>query len=239
MKVINDLLNYNNFKIVQDDRYFNFSLDSVLLPNFVTLNKNISKILDLGTGNAPIPMILTTKTKAKIFGIELQKELFDMAKESIQINELEERITLINDNMKNIKKHFSPNTFDVILCNPPFFKYTENSNINKVEQKLIARHEKEIKLEEIVQIAKTYLKNNGIIAIVHRTERFVEIVELFKKYSIEPKRIQLIYTTKDKDSKMFLIEGRKNAHTGLKILKPLVIHEDNGEYREEIKRMFS
>lgn len=239
MKVINDLLNYNNFKIIQDDRYFNFSLDSVLLPNFVTLNKNIENILDLGTGNAPIPMILTTKTKANIYGIELQKELYDMAKESIVINKLEDKIKLINDNMKNLDRYFSPNFFDIILCNPPFFKYNENSNINKVEQKLIARHEKEIKLEEIIKIAKIYLKNDGILAIVHRTERFVEIIELFRKNNLEPKKIRLIYTTKDKDSKMFLIEGRKNAKPGLKILKPLVIHEDNGEYREEIKKLFS
>ena len=97
MKVTNDLLNYNGLKIIQDDNYFNFSLDSVLLPNFVTLNKNIKRIIDLGTGNAPIPMILTTMTDAKIYGIELQKDIYNLAVESVELNKLNDKITLINE----------------------------------------------------------------------------------------------------------------------------------------------
>ena len=118
MKVVNDLLDYKNMKIVQDEDYFNFSLDSVLLPNFVTIKKNTKRILDLGTGNAPIPMILTTRTDAKIYGIEIQKEIYDLAKESIEINNLSNKITLINDNMKDLNKYFEANSFDVIVTNP-------------------------------------------------------------------------------------------------------------------------
>ena len=238
MKVINDLLDYSNLKIVQDDEWFNFSLDSVLLPNFVKLGKNIKNILDLGTGNAPIPMILSTMTNAKIYGIELQKEVYDLAIESLKINKLENRIEIINDNIKNLDKYFEPNSFDVIVSNPPYFKYSENSNINESLQKTIARHEKEITLSEIVFTAKKYLNNNGTFAMVHRTDRLIEIIEEFKKNNIEPKRIRLIYPKVGEESNMVLIEGRKNGNTGLKILPPLIAHNKDGEYTDEVKEMF-
>ena len=238
MKVINDLLNYNGMKIVQDDNYFNFSLDSVLLPNFVTVHTRDKKILDLGTGNAPIPLILSTRTDAHIYGIELQKEIYDLAVESVQMNKLEDRITLINDNMKNLDKYFEINSFDVIVSNPPYFKLNEQSNINDSVQKTIARHEKEITLEEIIQIAKKYLNNNGVFAMVHRTDRLIEIIDLFKKNNIEPKRIQLIYPKENTESNMVLIEGTKNGKVGLKFLPPLIAHESNGDYTETVKNMF-
>lgn len=238
MKVINDLLNYGDLKIVQDDDYFNFSLDSVLLPNFVKINSRTKNILDLGTGNAPIPMILSTMTNANIYGIELQKEIFDMAKESLKINNLEDKITIINDNMKNLDKYFPVNYFDVIVSNPPYFRLNEMSNVNETIQKTIARHEKEITLEEIVRIAKKFLNNNGTFAMVHRTDRLIEIIEEFRKNNIEPKRIQLIYPKENTESNMVLIEGRKNGNVGLKILPPLIAHKQNGEYSEEVKKMF-
>ena len=239
MKVVNDLLNYNGMKIVQNNEYFNFSLDSVLLPNFVTLNKGIKKILDLGTGNAPIPLILSTLTNAELYGIELQKEVYDLAIESVKINSLTDRITIINDNMKNLENYFLLNSFDVIVSNPPYFRVDESSNVNENIQKTIARHEKEIKLNEIVEIAKKFLNNNGIFAIVHRTDRLIEIIELFNKNNIEPKKIQLIYPKEGSESNMVLIEGRKNGNPCLKILPPLVVHEPNGDYKEEIKKIFS
>ena len=238
MKVINDLLDYDGLKIVQDDEYFNFSLDSVLLPNFVKLSKQTKKILDLGTGNAPILLFLSTMTDAELYGIEIQKEIYDLAKETLKINNLEKRINIINDNMKNLDKYFEINSFDVVVSNPPYFKLEEKSNINLSLQKTIARHEKEITLKELVQIAKKYLKNNGTFAMVHRTDRLIEVIEEFRKNNIEPKRIQLIYPKVNTESNMFLIEGRKNGHTGLKILKPLIAHNDNGEYTEEIKKIF-
>lgn len=239
MKVTNDLLNYNGLKIIQDDNYFNFSLDSVLLPNFVTLNKNIKRIIDLGTGNAPIPMILTTMTDAKIYGIELQKDIYNLAVESVELNKLNDKITLINDDMKNLGKYFEFNSFDVIVCNPPYFKLNKGSNVNETEQKTIARHEKYITLNEIVEIAKKFLNNNGTFAMVHRTDRLIEIIELMRKNNIEPKKIQLIYPKEGTESNLVLIEGRKNGNTGLKVMPPLIIHNKNGEYTEKIKKIFN
>lgn len=238
MKVVHDLLNYNNLKIVQDTDYFNFSLDSVLLPNFVTLNKNIRNVLDLCTGNAPIPMILTTKTDAKIYGVELQKEIYELGKESIEINKLNDRIKLINKNINDIVDDFETETFDVITCNPPYFENHDLNRKNDNEIKSIARHEIHMRLDDIFKISKKLLKNNGVVAIVHRPERLVEIIETMKKYNIEPKRLQFIYPNETKESNMILIEGKKNGNKGLRVLNPLFVHEDNGDYRKEILDMF-
>lgn len=239
MKVINDLLGYDNLKIVQNPEWFSFSLDSVLLPNFVTLNKDVRKILDLGTGNAPIPMILSTLTeKADIYGIEIQKEVFEMAEESVKMNKLENRIKLINDDMKKLDQYFEANFFDVIVSNPPYFKLEELSKKNEDEHKTIARHEEKITLSELVKIAKKYLKNNGVFAMVHRSDRLIEIIEEMRKNNIEPKKIQLIYPKKNTNSNMVLIEGKKNGNPGLIIKEPLYIHDENGEYLEEINKLF-
>lgn len=240
MKVLNDLLGYDNLKIYQDTEWFSFSLDSVLLPNFVSINKNVTKILDLGTGNGPIPMILSTMVgeKVKIYGIEIQKDLYDLAKESIEYNNLSDKIELINDDMKNLDKYFEANSFDVILSNPPYFKLEEESKKNDNTHKTIARHELKITLEDIIFIAKKYLNNNGVFAIVHRTDRLIEIIELMRKNNIEPKRIRLIYPKKNTNSNMVLIEGRKNGNSGLIIEAPLYIHNDDGSYLDNINKMF-
>lgn len=238
MKVINDLVGYSNLKIVQDNKYFNFSLDSVLLPNFVTINKNVKNIMDLGTGNAPIPLILSTRTKAKIHGIELQKEIYDLAVETLKINSLENSINLINDNIKNLGNYFEERFFDIIISNPPYFKMDEFSNINNEEIKTIARHEKEITLEEIVENSSKYVKDYGIVALVHRVDRLIEIVTLFKENNIEPKKIRFIYPKENKESNLVLIEGVKRGKSGLKVMPPLIIHEENGEYSKEVLSFF-
>ena len=224
--------------IMQDNEMFNFSLDSVLLPNFVTLNKKITKIMDIGCGNAPIPLILSTLTSAKIYGVEIQKNSFDLAKESVEINGLSGRIEIINEDINEYYKNIESDSFDVITCNPPYFKVNENSNFNLSEYKTIARHEIMLDLERLFKIAKKLLKNNGNIAIVHRPERLIDIIEEMRKNNIEPKRIQFVYPKKDSNANILLVEGTKNGKLGIKILPPLYSHDKNGEYTEEIKKYF-
>ena len=238
MKVINYLLGYKNLKIVQDNEMFNFSLDSVLLPNFVTINKNIDKILDIGCGNAPIPLILSTRTNAEITGVEIQEESYKLAEETVKINKKEHQIKLVNEDINEYYNKIETDTFDVITCNPPFFKYIETSKINRNEYKTIARHEVKLNLVQLFNIAKKLLKNNGVIAIVHRPERFVEIIEEMKKNNIEPKKVQFIYPNKDQQANIVLIEGSKNGNPGLKILPPIYTHLENGEYTDEVKKYF-
>ena len=235
MKVKNYLLGYKNMYIMQDTEMFNFSLDSVLLANFVTINKSDKSILDIGTGDAPIPLILTNRTNAKITGVEIQKESYELALESVEINKLENQIEIINDDINNFYKNCESDSFDIITCNPPFFK---NVITNDSNYKLLARHEKTLNLEQILIIAKKLLKNNGVIALVNRPERMIDIITEMKNNNIEPKKIQLVYPFKGKNANILLIEGSKNGKPGLKILPPLFAHNNDGSYTEEIKKFF-
>lgn len=237
MEVVHYLLDYDKLKIIQNEDWFSFSLDSVLLPNFVTLNKKIKKILDLGTGNAPIPLILSTKTNASIFGIEIQEDIYDLAKRSVELNNLNDQITILHEDIKNIDKLFETDSFDVITCNPPYFKYSETSNINKNDHKTIARHEISVNLDDIMKVSRKLLKNNGVVAFIHRSERFIEILETMRKYNIEPKKLRFIYPKVNDNCNMVLIEGKKNGNEGLKILSPLYVHDQDG-YTKEVRDMF-
>ena len=236
MKVINDLVGYKKLKIVQDTEMFNFSLDSVLLPNFITINANINQILDIGTGNGPIPLILSTKTKANIVGYEIQKEVSNLAKESIKINNLQKQIKIINDDIK--KNTYETETFDIITCNPPYFEVKNKSKLNKNDYKTIARHEVNLRLEELLKISKKLLKNGGVLGLVHRPERLIDILSTMRKYNIEPKKIRLVYPKMNKQANILLIEGKKNGKKGLKILPPLYSHNEDGTYTKEIQKYF-
>lgn len=238
MEVINDLLNYNNLKIYQDSKWFNFSLDSVLLADFVNVN-NKMKILDFCTGNAPIPLILSTKTKSKIIGVELQKEVYNLALKSVEINNLNDRILIINEDVKNLSKLYNTDTFDLITCNPPYFKVEKNHNINDNVIKAVARHELTLNLDDVCSCAKKLLKNNGKIAIVHRTDRLIDIITTMKNYNIEPKRIKFIYPFFNSNSNLVLIEGSKNGNPGLIIEKNIIVHNSDGSYTKEVIDIFN
>ncbi|HIT22642.1 MAG TPA: tRNA1(Val) (adenine(37)-N6)-methyltransferase [Candidatus Scybalousia intestinigallinarum] len=238
MEVLHDLVGFQNFKIFQNTDWFSFSLDSVLLPNFVTLNHNIERVLDLGTGNAPIPMILSLKTNAKIVAVEIQEDLYKLAQKNIDYNHLRDRIELLHLDMKKLREIYLPDTFDVITCNPPYFKYLKTSHLNEDEHKVIARHEKLITLEDIFSLCFYLLKNQGVLGMVHRTDRLVEIIHLANQYHLEIKRLRLVYPKENSDSNLVLIEFRKNGKTGLKILPPLYVHHSDGSYTNEVLNMF-
>lgn len=237
MKNVNYLLGYQNLKIIQGEDCFRFSLDSILLPNFVTINKNTEKILDIGTGNAPIPLILSTKTSAKIYGIEIQKESYKMAIESIELNNLQNRIEIIHGDARIYP--FELEQFDIITCNPPYFKIKETSHFNQSDAKTIARHEVTLTLEDVLKLARKLLKNQGIISLVHRPDRLVDILTEMRKQNIEPKKIQFVYPKQNQNSHILLIEGKKNGKAGLKILPPLYVHNEDGSYTKEVKKYFS
>lgn len=238
MEVLNDLLNYNNLKIYQDSNWFNFSLDSVLLANFAKVNNNM-KIIDFCTGNAPIPLFLSTKTSSNIVGVELQKEIYLLAKKSVDINNLNNQITILNEDVKNIGSLYETDTFDLITCNPPYFKVSDIKNINENDIKAKARHELTLNLEDIFLVSRKILKNNGKIVLVHRTQRMIDIICLMRKYNLEPKRIQFIYSFNDSKSNMFLIEASKNGKPGLIIEKNIIIHNKDGSYCKEVEDIFN
>ena len=236
MLVRNNLLNYKDKYIFQDTDYFKMSLDSLLLSQFVTINLRDKKIMDIATGNAPIPMLLTFRTKAHIYGIELNKEVHLLGRISISENEMKDQITLIHDDARNLPNLFESDFFDVVTCNPPYFKTKNSENDN--ETKAMARHEKTLELEDVFKVSKYLLKNNGKLAMVHRTERLMEIIEITKKYNFEVKRLRFIYPNKNKNSDLVLVECVKNGKSGLKLLPPLFVYKDKGIYSDEVEAMF-
>lgn len=234
---IHELLGYENIKIIQKDDVFSFSLDSMLLANFIDTSK-AQKIIDLGTGNAPIPLFLTLKTDAKIYGIEIQEEPFDLAQRSVELNHLENQITIIKDDLKGIYKKLGANTFDIVCSNPPYFKVSDTSIINKNDTLTIARHEVKANVNDIIEEASKLLVDGGKLYIIHRIERMPEIIKLLENKNFGIKRMQLIYPKEDGNAYMFIIESKKNKKTDLKIIKPLVVH-NNGRYTDEVLKIFN
>lgn len=238
MEVKNRLLNYKDMYIYQNDCWFSFSIDSVLLADFVNINLRDKNIIDLCTGNAVIPMLLSYKTKRNIIGVELQKEIYELAVKSINTNNLSNRIDIINYDVKNIRSLYNSDSFDIVTCNPPYFE-TKNIDLqNNNEIKNIARHEVMIKLEDVIKNASYLLKNGKKFVMVHRPSRLIEIIDLFRKYNLEPKRIRLCYPKKGSCANVLLIEGVKNGNKGIIIEDSLYVHNDDGSYTDIVRRMF-
>lgn len=238
LEVVNDLLGFQGMKIIQRKDMLNFSLDSILLANFVNIPKKTKNILDLGTGNAPIPLFLSTKTAAKIYGIEIQKDAVSLAQKNIKLNQLEQQIEIIEHDVRELDKIFSSQSVDIVVSNPPFFKITSEKQVNDNIFLKIARHEYLLTLEQLIEKTSFVLENGGYFAMVHRPDRFFEIIELLKKYRLEPKRIQFIHPKEQTDANMLLIEARKNGGQGAKILPPIIAHDANGNYTTQVLKMF-
>lgn len=233
-QVLNDLFDYD-LKIYQDSDYFKFSLDSLLLSEFVDIKQDDKKLLDLCSGNAPLPLILASRHDISITGIELQEPIYNLAIKSIKENHLEDRIKMLNINAKLINNYFPGNNFDIITCNPPFFKVQNSSLINEKYEKAVARHELTITLEEIITSSSKLLKDNGNFYLVHRPERLEEILNLANSNNLHVKEIQFIYTNLEEYAIMVLLKFTKNARIGTKIGSK-VINRDTKTYQNIFKR---
>lgn len=230
---------FRNMKIIQRNDFQNFTLDSILLGDFVRINRKIKKILDIGTGCGILPIILYEKSQAQIKGIEIQETMSRIAIKNIENNNLGNRIEIINNDIKNYENIFKRDEFDSIVTNPPYFKFKGDVNqINNLEQVAKARHNIDITLEEIINISSYLLKNGGYFSMVFRSERLAEIVEVMRKYKVTPKRLRNVYTKKDSNAKMCLVEGIKNAGDGLEIEPPICIYDEDGEKSGYIKGLY-
>lgn len=237
-EVMNDLLGFPNMRIIQRKDMLNFSLDSILLASFVHIPSKTKQIIDIGTGNAPLPLFLSTRTKAKIIGIDVQKEAVRLARKNIALNNLDEQITILEGDVNEIASLLPAQCSDLVISNPPFFPLHDAKYQNANEYLRIARHEIFLPLDTLLEKAAYVLNNNGYFAMVHRPSRFIEIVTTMQKYKLEPKRIQFIYPKKGTDAHMLLIEGRKNGNPGMKIIEPLIVHEADGRYSEKVLQLF-
>jgi len=236
-EIIDDL-ELNGLKIIQNTEGFCFGMDSVLLSDFAKEIRNGATVLDLGTGTGILGILLCEKTKLKeITGIEIQKEVAEMAKRSIILNNLQNKFNIINDNIKNLEKYFEVCSIDAIVTNPPY-KKPNSGLINENRAKLISRHEIEATLEDFIKTSAKLLKNSGEFYIVHRPERLTDIIELMRKYKLEPKKLKMISPNVDKEPNLILIKAVKNGKPFLKLEKNLYIYNENGTYSNDILKIY-
>lgn len=213
MKVINDLFDYEDLKIIQNEDYFKFSLDSIILAEYVKVKNDDINIIDLCSGNLPVPMILSTKFDRAFNAIEIQKDVYEYGLESLKLNKLTDKVNYINDDLKNIFNYTKKGIYDIVTCNPPYFK-SSIKNTNDI--KAIARHEICIDLENIIKISSELLKNNKTLYMVHRAERLDEIIILCNKYKINVKEVIFLNNSKQ-ELIGILVKAVKNSKYGIKI----------------------
>ncbi len=233
-----DDLEYKGLKLIQNVEGFCFGIDSILLTNFAKNIKNNCKVIDLGTGTGIIPILLSKKTNAeKLVGVEIQEEVANMAKRSVFLNELENKIEILNENILNLKETYKAKEFDIVVSNPPY-KKLNTGILNKENKKLISRHEITASLEDFISVSSYLLKDFGELYMVNRTERLVDLFYLLRKYNIEPKNIRFVCSNKNKESKLVLIKAIKYGKPFLNIEKNLYIYDENGEYTDEIYEIY-
>ncbi|MGP4082800.1 tRNA1(Val) (adenine(37)-N6)-methyltransferase [Pseudalkalibacillus sp. R45] len=232
-----DYIVQDQLKIIQSPSVFTFSLDAVLLANFVYVPIQKGKLLDLCTGTGAVPLVLSRRTKGSIIGVEIQEKLVSMAERSVKLNNLEGRIQIEHENILKYEKK-SDQGFDVVTCNPPYFDSKNPVDHNENVHVAIARHEIYCSLEDVVRVAAKNLRNGGKAAFVHRPERLMDLLFLMRQYKVEPKRLQFVYPKQGKDANMVLVEGTKGGKPDLKLLPPLTVYNQANEYTEEVRKAY-
>ncbi|MGM0123283.1 methyltransferase [Enterococcus sp. AZ194] len=232
-----DQLYAEDIQIIQSNEVFSFSIDAVLLANFPTLPKK-GRIVDLCAGNGAVGLFMSRKTQTEIIQVELQPRLADMAQRSIQLNNLENQLHVYEMDLKDTCQKVKPDSVDLVVCNPPYFKELSTSQKNPNPYLAIARHEIHTNLREVMTVSSKLLKTNGRLAMVHRPDRFLEIIEEMKQQRIAPKKVQFVYPKAGKEANALLIEGIKDGKMdGFKVLPPLFTYNQSDEYTPELKEM--
>lgn len=232
-----DDLQIKGYKIIQNPQNFCFGMDAVLLSDFAKIKKN-DKVIDLGTGTGIIPILLEAKTEGESFiGLEIQSETAKMARRSVALNNLEEKIEIIEGDIKEAGDIFDAASFDIVTSNPPYM-INQHGLRNPDDPKAIARHEICCSLEDVISAAAKLLKPRGHFFMIHRPFRLVEILKLMSEKRIEPKRMRLVFPYADSEPNMVLIEGVRGGNSRIQIERPLIVYKEVNEYSDEIKKIY-
>lgn len=232
-----DDLQLKGLNLIQKKDGFKFGIDAVLLSDFACI-KNKHRVMDLCTGTGIIPFLIYGKYEPQaVYGLEIQEDMVDMAKRSIKLNSLDEKLFFLNGDLKNIELLKKLEKFDVVTVNPPY-KLNNSGIINPNDKLAIARHEILCNLEDVIYAARILLKDNGRFFMIHRPERLADIFTLMRKYKIEPKRIKMIHPKMGKAPNIVLVEGQRDGGAYLKWEAPLYVYDDNGEYTKEIDSIY-
>lgn len=232
-----DDLQRNGLKIIQKTDGFCFGMDAVLLSGFAHVKRG-EKVLDMGTGTGIIPLLLSAKTQGERFtALEIQKEIAEMAARSVAMNHLEDKIEIVNGDIKEASRIFGGASFDVVTTNPPYMNDAHGLK-NPTEVKAISRHEVLCTLDDVVREGAKVLKSGGRMYMVHRPHRLIEIITAMKQYKLEPKRMCMVHPFKDKEANMVLIEAVKGGGSWLKMEAPIIVYKEPGVYTDEIYSIY-
>lgn len=232
-----DDLQFGGLKIIQDDAMFCFGVDAVLLAHFAKTTPAKTAV-DLCSGNGIVALLLAGKTKTeKLYCVEVQSKAADLARRNMAFNGLEDRVTVIEDNLNNCGAHFARGSVDVVTCNPPYIA-NRGGLENQSNEKNIARHEILCTLEDVIRESSAMLKYGGKLFLVHKPERLVDIFCTMRAYDIEPKRVQFVHPQPYKKANIVLVEGTKSGGAELKMLPPLYVYDENHNYSKEIHEIY-
>ena len=232
-----DDLQIKGYQIIQDPKRFCFGMDAVLLSDFVRVKPG-NQVLDLGTGTGIIPILLAAKTEAeRILGLEIQEDSVDMAVRSVQYNHLEDRIQIVQGDIKEAAGLFPAASFDVVTSNPPYMIDSHGLN-NPYEPQNIARHEVLCSLEDVVRTAAYLVRPGGCFFLIHKPFRLAEIMGVLMKYKLEPKRMRLVYPFVDKEPNMVMLEAVRGGKPRITVERPLIVYQEQGVYTEDVKNVY-
>lgn len=232
-----DDLQLKGIKIIQKKNAFRFGIDAVLLANFSKIKRK-AKVIDLCSGTGIVAFIIAGKTEAsEITGLEIQKEMVDMAQRTAEYNNLKSKVKIVCGDLKDNKLLSEIQRADVVTVNPPY-KLKNSGIVNPNDKNAIARHEICCTLEDVIAASRLLLKDNGRLFMVHRPERLADILCLMRKYKIEPKRIGMVHPSINKTANIVLIEGQRDGGKFLKFDPPLYVHNEDGSYTEEIEKIY-
>lgn len=232
-----DDLERNNYKIIQNSSGFCFGVDAVLLSGF-TVIKTGETVIDLGTGTGILPILFTAKTEGKHFtGLEIQEDSADMARRSVMLNGLQDKIEIRTGDLREAVQIFGAASFDVVTSNPPYMPNLSGLK-NPAQNKAIARHELMCTLDDVVRIAASLLKEKGRFYMVHRPFRLSAVMGALSKYGLEPKRMRFVYPFADKEANLLLVEAVKGGGENLRLEAPLVLYEKPGVYTQEVRLLY-
>ena len=234
---IDDLMR-DGLKLIQNTHIFCFGMDAVLLSTYARAGKK-DRVLDMGTGNGIIPVLMQSKNPGSTYSaLEIQEGSAQLARRNVELNHLEDRISVVKGDIKEASTIFGEASFNVVTSNPPYMN--ENHGIvNPESAKAIARHELLCSLEDVVREASKCLKVKGHMYMVHRPSRLVDIFTSMKNNHLEPKRIRLVYPHIDKPANMVLIEAVKGGRSQLIVEEPLIVYNSDGSYTEELLKMYN
>jgi tRNA1Val (adenine37-N6)-methyltransferase len=236
--ITTETLFQGGLRVRQKKQGYRFSIDAGILANHVSLREG-SVGVDLGTGCGIIPLILAHRfPSAQIYGIEIQKDLADLAKTNVRLNHMEDRITILHGDIKDFKSLLEPGVADMGFSNPPYRKL-HSGRLSPDRERAVARHEIKASLSDVMFVAEGLLKPSGRVVIIYSAERVADLIAQMRAFRLEPKRLRLVHSKQDSEAELILVEGLKHGQHGVKVAPPLVVHNADGSFTDEVQNMIA